>query len=209
MHRPLPKAPGCFNWGPAYTIVLIPRRFYVIRLFVIAARETYTTPIGRNTGNSLTRGGQQKRQKQQLCLLWPALQPKQLCFALAAHMRLVRPTKREPPCGKAWLWIEGHSAGSIVSLAYLDHLIGASIYAVLTDPRPGHLGWLGTVLYENASNPFRIWNAAAIGQRDIPLGCRQSPTVAPVDRGQWQWWTGQYLVPPMRSSKSIMLCTVI
>jgi len=124
-----------------------------------------------------------------VCLLWPAA-PGQAALLLPSPPTcvLVRPTNREAPCGqagKAWLspWIEGHSAGSIVSLAYLDHLIGASMQYSVYIPRPDHLGWLGTVLYENASDLFRIWNVAAIGQGDIPHGCRQSPTVTPVDRG--------------------------
>lgn len=133
----------------------------------------------RNTGNSLTRGGQQQRTEAAgVSALAGSPQPSSsalLCFGFAAHMRLSdRPTENHH-AAHAWLspWIEGRSAGSIVSLAYLDHLIGPLTQYVLNLSRP-----LG-LARDMHQRPFTLgMRPAAIGNPAVPYGCKQSPIVA-------------------------------
>lgn len=132
MHRPLSKAPGCFNWEPAYTLVVtvvIPRWFYVIRLFRYRGREAHNGPNRSDRWELTDSGWSAEGQKQQVCMLWPALPSQEaLCFAFAAHVRPLpdRPTEDHHAVRHGFL--RGSRATPRVAsyhyIAYLDDLIG-------------------------------------------------------------------------------------
>lgn len=81
MHRALPKALDCFNWtgftGLPVGVLWLSHACFTLSACCYRCWENILVPnrmaVTRNRGNLLTRGGQQQRQKQQVCLLWPAL----------------------------------------------------------------------------------------------------------------------------------------
>lgn len=155
MHRRLPKAPGCFNWTsltkPAYCGYPTPVLRYPT--VVIAAWETLSPPDRtaetRNSGSSMTRGGQQQETEAAgVSALAGSPQPSSSALTCARRTHAAR---------------HGFLRGSratprVASYRYLDDLIGAPVHHCVSSH--AHPGWLGIVSYETALvQPFRMANS--------------------------------------------------
>lgn len=155
MHRRLPKAPGCFNWTsltkPAYCGYPTPVLRYPT--VVIAAWETLSPPDRtagtRNTGSSMTRGGQQQETE---------------AAGMSALAGSPQPSSSALTCsGRTHAARHGFLRGSrttprVASYRYVDDLIWAPCAPLYLLPCPPGLA-RDSIIRDVLVLPFRMANA--------------------------------------------------